>query len=107
MHEVGGAVVATTLVLLAVFVPTMVMPGLTGRLYRQFATTISVATVFSSVNALTLSPALCGLLLARPSEKKGEWRIFKPGSTAHVRRRTERLHGHRERVDPARSTGSA
>ncbi len=63
MHEVGGAVVATTAVLLAVFVPTIVMPGLTGRLYAQFATTISVATVFSSINALTLSPSLCGLLL--------------------------------------------
>ncbi len=73
MYQVGGAVVATTLVLLAVFVPTMVMPGLTGRLYRQFATTISVATVFSSINALTLTPALCGLLLRPPGEgeKKG------------------------------------
>ena len=73
MYQVGGAVVATTLVLLAVFVPTMVMPGLTGRLYRQFATTISVATVFSSINALTLTPALCGMLLRAPTEgeKKG------------------------------------
>ncbi len=70
MYEVGGAVVATTLVLLAVFVPTMVMPGLTGRLYRQFATTISVATVFSSINALTLTPALCGMLLRPPTERK-------------------------------------
>jgi len=66
MDEVAGAVVATTLVLLAVFVPTAVMPGLTGRMYQPFAVTISVATVFSSINALTLSPALCGLLL-RPS----------------------------------------
>ncbi|UCF41502.1 MAG: multidrug efflux RND transporter permease subunit [Gemmatimonadota bacterium] len=70
MYEVGGAVVATTLVLLAVFVPTMVMPGLTGRLYRQFATTISVATVFSSINALTLTPALCGMLLRPPTAEK-------------------------------------
>ena len=66
MEEVGGAIVATTLVLLAVFVPTMMMPGLTGRLYQQFAITISIATVFSSINALTLSPALAGMLL-RPS----------------------------------------
>jgi len=74
MYEVGGAVVATTLVLLAVFIPTMVMPGLTGRLYRQFATTISVATVFSSINALTLTPALCGMLLRPPTEeKKAGW----------------------------------
>jgi len=71
MHQVGGAVVATTLVLLAVFIPTMVMPGLTGRLYRQFAITISVATVFSSLNALTLAPALCGLILRPESEDTG------------------------------------
>ncbi len=73
MDEVAGPVVATTLVLLAVFVPTTVMPGLTGRLYREFAVTISVATVFSSLNALTLSPALCGLLLRPSSEKKGRF----------------------------------
>ncbi len=72
MHQVGGAVVATTLVLLAVFIPTMVMPGLTGRLYRQFAITISVATVFSSLTALTLAPALCGLILRPQSESKAE-----------------------------------
>ena len=48
------------------------MPGLTGRLYQQFALTISVATVFSSVNALTLAPALCGMLL-RPSPAKRPW----------------------------------
>jgi HAE1 family hydrophobic/amphiphilic exporter-1 len=76
MYEVGGAVVATTLVLLAVFVPTMVMPGLTGRLYKQFATTISVATVLSSINALTLSPALCGLVLRPSGEKKKQGRFF-------------------------------
>ena len=72
MQEIAGAVVATTLVLLAVFVPTTMMPGLTGRLYQQFAVTISVATVFSSINALTLAPALCGILL-RPSPEKHGW----------------------------------
>ena len=72
MDEVGGAIVATTLVLLAVFIPTLVMPGLTGRMYRPFAITISVATIFSSINALTLSPALCGMLL-RPSKDKKGW----------------------------------
>ena len=60
------------LVLLAVFVPTIVMPGITGRLYRPFAITISVATLFSSLNALTLSPALCGVLL-RPTPSKRGW----------------------------------
>jgi len=69
MVEITGPVVATTLVLLAVFVPTIVMPGITGRLYRPFAITISVATLFSSLNALTLSPALCGMLL-RPSRER-------------------------------------
>ena len=77
MHEVGGAVVATTAVLLAVFVPTMAMPGLTGILYRQFAATISIATVLSSINALTLSPALCGMLLRPPGEtQKGRFFVW-------------------------------
>jgi HAE1 family hydrophobic/amphiphilic exporter-1 len=77
MVEITGPVVATTLVLLAVFVPTIVMPGITGRLYRPFAITISVATLFSSINALTLSPALCGMLL-RPSKERntGFWGLF-------------------------------
>jgi HAE1 family hydrophobic/amphiphilic exporter-1 len=69
MIEITGPVVATTLVLLAVFVPTIVMPGISGRLYQPFAITISVATLFSSINALTLSPALCGMLL-RPSRHR-------------------------------------
>jgi len=71
MDEVGGAIVATTLVLLAVFAPTLAMPGLIGRMYRPFAITISVATIFSSVNALTLSPALCGMLLRKSPETRG------------------------------------
>lgn len=65
MDQVGGAVVATTLVLLAVFVPVTFMPGITGQLYKQFAVTISVAVAISSINALTLSPALCSVLLKR------------------------------------------
>ncbi|MEM6756092.1 MAG: multidrug efflux RND transporter permease subunit [Planctomycetota bacterium] len=68
MTEVSGALVATTLVVLAVFIPAACLPGLTGVLYRQFALTIAVATLFSTVNALTLSPALCAILL-RPSKK--------------------------------------
>ncbi len=71
MLEITGPVVATTLVLLAVFVPTMVLPGITGRLYRQFALTISIATLFSSVCALTLSPAMCGIMLRPTKEKRG------------------------------------
>ncbi len=63
MVQVTGPVVATTLVLLAVFVPVSFMPGITGVLYRQFAITISVAVCISSLNALTLAPALCALIL--------------------------------------------
>lgn len=63
MNEVSGPVIATTLVLLAVFVPVAFMPGITGQLYQQFAVTISVSVAISSLNALTLSPALCATLL--------------------------------------------
>jgi HAE1 family hydrophobic/amphiphilic exporter-1 len=70
MAEITGPVVATTLVLVAVFVPTAFLPGISGQLYRQFALTVATATVFSSINALTMSPALCGLLLKPPTDKK-------------------------------------
>jgi HAE1 family hydrophobic/amphiphilic exporter-1 len=70
MSEVSGPVVATTLVLLAVFVPSAFLPGITGQMNRQFALTIAVATVFSSINALTMSPALSALLLRPPPKKK-------------------------------------
>ncbi|GJL81390.1 MAG: transporter [marine bacterium B5-7] len=72
MGEVSGPIVATTLVLLAVFVPVAMMPGITGELYRQFAVTISAAVVISSINALTLSPALCAVLL-RPKGEQSRW----------------------------------
>ena len=68
MIEITGPVIATTLVLLSVFVPTTFMAGITGQLFKQFAVTISVATIFSTINALTLSPALCAMLL-RPSKQ--------------------------------------
>lgn len=67
MQEVFGPVIATTLVLLAVFVPVAFMPGITGELYKQFAVTISVAVSISSLCALTLAPALSRLLLKRDS----------------------------------------
>ncbi|RKF14427.1 multidrug efflux RND transporter permease subunit [Alginatibacterium sediminis] len=66
MQEVSGAVIATTLVLLAVFVPTAVMPGITGQMYAQFSITICISVLISSINALTLSPALCATLLRTP-----------------------------------------
>jgi HAE1 family hydrophobic/amphiphilic exporter-1 len=70
MEEVSGPVVATTLILVAVFVPTVFIPGITGRLYQQFAVTIAISVIFSSFNALSLSPALAALML-RPKKKEG------------------------------------
>lgn len=68
MQQVTGPIVATTLVLAALFVPVAFLAGITGELYRQFAVTILVTIVFSTINALTLSPALCVLIL-RPTPK--------------------------------------
>jgi len=68
MEELSGPVVAIALVLSAVFVPTTFIPGITGRLYQQFALTIAISVILSAFNALTLSPALAALLL-RPKEK--------------------------------------
>jgi hydrophobic/amphiphilic exporter-1 (mainly G- bacteria), HAE1 family len=70
MEEVSGPVIAIALILAAVFIPTAFIPGITGRLYQQFAVTIAVSVIFSAFNALTLSPALCALLL-RPKTKSG------------------------------------
>jgi HAE1 family hydrophobic/amphiphilic exporter-1 len=63
MEQVSSVVVATALILAAVFIPTAFIPGITGRLYQQFAVTIAISVIFSAFNALTLSPALCALLL--------------------------------------------
>ena len=70
MKEVTGPIVATTLVLAAVFIPTAFMSGLTGQFYKQFALTITISTFISAINSLTLSPALSALLLKAPGEKK-------------------------------------
>ena len=63
MDEVAGPIVAISLVLMAVFVPCVFITGITGQFFTQFAATIAVSTFFSAINSLTLSPALCGLLL--------------------------------------------
>ncbi len=70
MGQVTGPIIATTLVLLAVFVPVGFLPGITGQLYRQFAVTICMAVLLSALNALSLSPALCALLLRPPRQAK-------------------------------------
>ena len=76
MKEVIGPVIATTLVLLAVFIPVGFMPGITGIIYKQFSVTIAVAVCISSINALTLSPALCATFLKPGS--MGQMGFLKP-----------------------------
>lgn len=79
MSEVSGAVIATTLVLYAVFVPVALLPGISGVMYQQFAVTILVAVGLSSINALTLAPALCSLLLKppkAPDQQAAIWRWY-------------------------------
>ena len=63
MQQVSGPVIAIALILAAVFIPTAFIPGITGRLYQQFAVTIAISVIFSAFNALTLSPALCAQIL--------------------------------------------
>ncbi|EPX60260.1 RND efflux system, inner membrane transporter CmeB [Cystobacter fuscus DSM 2262] len=75
MKQVGGAVVATALVLSAVFVPVSFFPGTSGSIYRQFALTLAFSISLSALVALTLSPALCAILL-RPQEGT-KWRVFR------------------------------
>jgi multidrug efflux pump len=70
IDEVAGPIIATTLVLCAVFVPTAFITGITGQFFKQFALTIAVSTVISSFNSLTLSPALCALLLKPKGESR-------------------------------------
>jgi HAE1 family hydrophobic/amphiphilic exporter-1 len=78
MDEVTGPVIATALILAAVFIPTAAIPGITGLLYQQFAVTIAVSVMLSALNALTLSPALCSLLLRPKTESRGPLgRFFK------------------------------
>ncbi len=76
MQEVSGPVMAIALILTAVFVPTIFIPGITGRLYQQFAVTIAISVLISAFNALTLSPALCALLLKPGKETRGPLGAF-------------------------------
>ena len=70
MQQIAGAIIATTFVLLSIFIPVGLMAGITGKIYQQFAVTIATAVVFSAFNALTLSPALCAVFLNRQSNSK-------------------------------------
>jgi hydrophobe/amphiphile efflux-1 (HAE1) family protein len=71
MNQITGPIIAITLVLLSVFVPVAFIPGISGQLFRQFAVTISVAMLISALNALTLSPALCALVLRHEGPRRG------------------------------------
>ncbi|TDM51728.1 efflux RND transporter permease subunit [Aliivibrio fischeri] len=83
MKEVTGPVLATTLILLAVFVPVALLPGISGKMFNQFAVTICVSVLISAINALTLSPALCGLILTdKHSEPVAPLRAFNRGFDA-------------------------
>ena len=93
MEEISGPVVGIALVLSAVLIPTAFVPGITGRLYQQFAVTIAMSVILSAFNALTLSPALAALLLKPRQESKGplrrffDWfnRVFERGTNGYVR----------------------
>jgi len=92
MSEVSGPVVAIALILAAVFIPTIFIPGITGRLYQQFAVTIAISVLISAFNALSLSPALAALLLKPKKESRGplagffRWfnRVFKRTTNGYV-----------------------
>src|SRR5438477_5297283 len=93
MEEISGPVVGIALVLSAVFVPTAFIPGITGRLYQQFAVTIAISVLLSAFNALTLSPALAALLLRPRTQSRGllrrffDWfnRVFERATEGYVR----------------------
>ena len=76
MEEVAGPVMAIALVLSSVFLPTVFLPGITGRLYQQFAVTIAISMLLSAFNALTLSPALCSILLRPKAQTRGPMNVF-------------------------------
>jgi HAE1 family hydrophobic/amphiphilic exporter-1 len=89
MEEVSGPVVAIALILVAVFVPTAFIPGITGRMYQQFAVTIAVSVIISAFNALTLSPALAALLLRPRKPMRGPLGAFFRGFNRWFGRATD------------------
>src|SRR6266567_4427750 len=79
MSQVTAPIIAITLVLLSVFVPTGFIPGITGQLYKQFAVAVSVSMIISAINALSLSPALCAVLLRHRGPRRGLIAYFRRG----------------------------
>jgi HAE1 family hydrophobic/amphiphilic exporter-1 len=102
MQQVGGPVIAVAIILAAVFIPTAAIPGITGRLYQQFAITIAISVLISAFNALTLSPALAALLLKPrdPNRKRGpitrffDWfnKFFNRTTESYVRTSNVLIH---------------
>ena len=92
MSDVTSAVIATTLVLLGIFVPVGFMSGITGRIYQQFSVTLSAAVVFSTVCALTLSPALCAVLMRPSDPSRRKAALFRLVDTLLARLRGGYLH---------------
>ncbi|MBU4429527.1 MAG: efflux RND transporter permease subunit, partial [Verrucomicrobia bacterium] len=88
MEEVSGPVIAIALVLSAVFIPTIFIPGITGRLYQQFAVTIAISVIISAFNALSLSPALAALLLRPRAKTRGPVGMFFDGFNRMFNRAT-------------------
>lgn len=86
MGEITGPIVGVVLVLLAVFIPTMMISGISGQLYKQFALTIAASTVLSGFNSLTLTPALCALFLERANLLTS---LYTKVSIKHTTRRKE------------------
>jgi multidrug efflux pump len=80
MDEVSGPIIAISLVLMCVFIPCIFITGITGQFFRQFAVTIAVSTFFSAINSLTLSPALCAVLLKPKAEQKDPISLFLNGA---------------------------
>ena len=94
MQEVSGPVIAIAIILAAVFLPTAFIPGITGRLYQQFAVTIAVSVIISAFNALTLSPGACRRCCSGPRRKApGRCRSSSTGSTSGLRPGDRRLCG--------------
>ena len=78
MHQITGAIIATTLVTVAIYVPIAFFGGMVGNIYMQFSVTMCVALCLSAINSLTLSPALCVLLLKRKQKKQSRFSLFRP-----------------------------
>ena len=106
MQEMSGPVVGIALVLSAVFIPTAFIPGITGRLYQQFAVTIAISVVISAFNALSLSPALAALLLRPKSAHHGPLRKLFDRFNHLFARATDGYVSVSRTADPQKRTGA-